>query len=567
VSFDALAASSLETNGNSPKQVQEVVIVGGGVGGLSVAARISAMLPSCHVTILEKNSHVGGRCGSFDVHIPNVGKFRHERGPSLLLLPDVYKNVFRECRESDGTEYGLSMTQCIPAYQVVFEDGDAIEVGFPRASSEVMSATEITSRQIMDSFETEGSLKWDIYMKAASAFLDCGLPNFIEERLDILSFPAFLREALRDYGKAWPLKPHSDVLDEIFESEKMFALAAFQDLYVGLEPYRNNQLFGGGVLKSTAPAVFGLLAAIELHPNNKKAGGKCTFWGVEGSILSFSPVCLLFLAHSLLPVFAPVGGFAAVSSALEELALELGVTIQCNKTVTSVHSDGVFVCDTGPGNDEATAKNEFVRADLIVVNADLPYATKSLLFKDTSSDNTRRQPQFDWDDSFSFSAGVISFHWSVGKSLDDLNTHNVFLVAASRSQAEASWQVLRTNRGNVDAKQPFNFYVHRATKTDPTAAPAECDSIMVLVPCRTLLRDADCAKLPRNEAMKKYSEQFSEDVVSKARQAVLERLSALGSLCDLKDHILDEVVDTPATWADQYNLAAGTPFALVRSVL
>jgi len=53
----------------------------------------------------------------------------------------------------------------------------------------------------------------------------------------------------------------------------MKALASFQDLYVGLEPYKNNDQFGGGVLKKTAPAVFGLLAALELHPSNNKAGG------------------------------------------------------------------------------------------------------------------------------------------------------------------------------------------------------------------------------------------------------------------------------------------------------
>lgn len=54
----------------------------------------------------------------------------------------------------------------------------------------------------------------------------------------------------------------------------MRALASFQDLYVGLEPYKNNDQLFGGVTQSTAPAVFGLLAAIELHPENKKAGGK-----------------------------------------------------------------------------------------------------------------------------------------------------------------------------------------------------------------------------------------------------------------------------------------------------
>ena len=63
------------------------------------------------------------------------------------------------------------------------------------------------------------------------------------------------------------------MLDDTFVSNKMKALASFQNLYVGLEPYRNDDQIGGGVLKKTAPAVFGLLAAIELHTTNKKAGG------------------------------------------------------------------------------------------------------------------------------------------------------------------------------------------------------------------------------------------------------------------------------------------------------
>ena len=33
--------------------------------------------------------------------------------------------------------------------------------------------------------------------------------------------------------QSWPLKPHSDVLELTFESDKMRALASFQDLYVG----------------------------------------------------------------------------------------------------------------------------------------------------------------------------------------------------------------------------------------------------------------------------------------------------------------------------------------------
>lgn len=267
--------STLQMANHDGASSKKVVIVGGGIGGLATAARIQSTLPNCEVTIVEKNSEIGGRCGSFE-RILKQGSFRHEKGPSLLLLPDVYRDVFAACSKSGkgAEDYGLKMAQCVPAYQVVFEDGSKLNVGFPRSSGSKMSLEEVESRRIMDSFEQGGSTKWDDYMRACSAFLDCGLPNFIEEKLDLVSFPSFIQEALRDFGKAWPLKPHSDVLDAIFESEKMKALASFQDLYVGLEPYRNSAQVGGGVFQSTAPAVFGLLAAIELHPSNTKSGGK-----------------------------------------------------------------------------------------------------------------------------------------------------------------------------------------------------------------------------------------------------------------------------------------------------
>lgn len=66
---------------------------------------------------------------------------------------------------------------------------------------EDMGQAEIESRKKMDSYEPNGAKKWDEYMMATSAFLDAGLSNFIEERLDLASFPNFIKEALRDFGK------------------------------------------------------------------------------------------------------------------------------------------------------------------------------------------------------------------------------------------------------------------------------------------------------------------------------------------------------------------------------
>jgi phytoene desaturase (3,4-didehydrolycopene-forming) len=265
-------------------------------------------------------------------------------------------------------------------------------------------------------------------------------------------------------------------------------------------------------------------------------------------------------------VFAPIGGFQAVTSALESLAKDFGVTVQCNTTVVNITDNGVYFHQANRN------KNDFLPADLILVNADLPYARKSLLMKENQrpsmNQRVKSSETFDWDDKFSFSSGVISFHWSLDKPLDDLNTHNVFLVAGSRPQAEASWTVLRLSDNgsdqnlDFDEDYPFNFYVHRASRSDPSAAPDGCDCIMVLVPCQTLERDEECAKLPRDEAIARYQQQFPDDFITKVKSAVLKRMASVATLADMEEHILHEVVDTPATWADQYNLAAGTPFAL-----
>lgn len=206
----------------------------------------------------------------------------------------------------------------------------------------------------------------------------------------------------------------------------------------------------------------------------------------------------------------------------------------------------------------------------MIVNADLPYATQTLLSarkeKRSSTDVSPPKETFDWDESFDYSSGVIAFHWSLDKRLEKLNTHNVFLIASDRSQSEKSWQTLRDNpsfAGKEVSIEPFNFYVHRPVKTDPSAAPDGCDSIMVLVPCPTLTRKEEYSKLPREESIEQYKSQINEDYIDSVRMAVIKRFEVVDGLKGLKDHIVHEVVDTPGTYAGLYNVGAGVPFGLV----
>jgi phytoene desaturase (3,4-didehydrolycopene-forming) len=455
--FRLSVASLVEEESASNREPVErrphVVIVGGGVGGLAMAARLA--VAAVQVTLLEKNAFTGGRCGSFAVELTDpqndaaIRRFRHERGPSLLLLPHLYEQLYQDVAHTTVAAYGLTMRPCVPAYTVVFEDGDRISVGFPDSvmkndDNDALQRCYQESRHIMNRWEEQGAEKWDDYLDICRSYLQCGLPNFIEERLDLSTLPSFIQAATRNGFQAWPLKPHSDVLDDLFQSDKMRALASFQDLYVGLEPYRNDRFPGGGVGHTTAPAVFGLLSAIELHP-------ECG-------------------------VFAPVGGFQSVQESLHRLAIDSGVKIQCNTTVVRVTGEGVYCHDTNDAEESesnaATHSSKFMPADMVVMNADLPYAQKSL-FEEPGAD-----AKYDWDDEhYRYSSGVIAFHWSMNRSLDELNTHTVFLCAANRTVAQQSWESVRslnvtgTSFMTLGNDEPFNFYVHRASETDPTAAP------------------------------------------------------------------------------------------------
>ena len=316
----------------------------------------------------------------------------------------------------------------------------------------------------------------------------------------------------------------------------------------------------------------------------------CLVYSVIILLFSFSNSNSLSISLFLIQVFAPMGGFQKVSQAFEQLALESGVEIHYNRNVEEVTKDGIsYTIDNDDANDnENENENDdqinFLPADMIIVNADLPYSTKTLVNDGTTTKKTQKKilPRYDWDDKYDFSSGVIAFYWSVNKQCTTLNTHNVFLVSSDRSEMEKSWSAIRyndpttstfdndndgdgSNDGSNDGSTknyPFNFYVHRASCVDESAAPKGCDSLMILVPCCTLKHDKDLAHLHRDESIKGYKKQFDDEFISKVREKVLCRLGALDGLQELDSNIVDEKVDTPATYADYYNLAAGTPFAL-----
>jgi phytoene dehydrogenase-like protein len=86
------------------------------------------------------------------------------------------------------------------------------------------------------------------------------------------------------------------------------------------------------------------------------------------------------------------------------------------------------------------------------------------------------------------------------------------------------------------------------------------DSILVLVPCPTLVRQKELAFVPRTEALAIYEKQFTKEYMDSIRNAINRRIEMI--IPHFSTLILHEVIDTPITYANQYNVGGGTPFGL-----
>jgi phytoene desaturase len=224
-------------------------------------------------------------------------------------------------------------------------------------------------------------------------------------------------------------------------------------------------------------------------------------------------------------VWFPMGGLYAVIASLVAIAEKQGARFVYNAPVAQIE-----LAD-GRATGVLLENGERIAADVVIANADLPYVYRHLLPDSDLADRIDRKK---------FTCSTITFYWGVDKIYPQLDHHNVFLA----SDYQGSFQRIFEEHTLPD--QP-SFYVHAPARTDPDAAPAGQDTLMVLVPAGHLDEQAD---------------QDVDALRERARASVLRRLSAELGIDDLKDRIKFEVAYTARDWRDRYNLAKGAAFGL-----
>lgn len=212
-------------------KTRSIIVVGAGVGGLVAATHLARR--GLNVTVLEKNSHAGGRCDRFtrDGH-------RFDAGPTLMVMPLLYEAEFAAL----GTSLRdmLELQRVDPTYHLVFDDGSQLAL-----TSDMKSMQEQ-----MEGFERgsfHGLLR---YLEEGHRHYHLGIERLVNH--DFRRASEFF--TLKNMPLALQLKPfanHYHNMASYFDDPRLKSAFTFQDVYMGLSPFE-------------APTTFSMMPYTEL---------------------------------------------------------------------------------------------------------------------------------------------------------------------------------------------------------------------------------------------------------------------------------------------------------------
>jgi phytoene desaturase len=211
--------------------MNDVVVIGAGIGGLAAAARLAKL--GFQVDVYEKASHPGGRAS-----VIQKDGYRFDTGPTLFLMPEVFAETFAALGERMGDH--LDLMRLDPTYRVHFHDRSTLDLSsnLPKMQSQ-LEDLEPGSFQRFLSFMAEGAVHYQT-----------SLDHFVGRNFRSLG-EYFSPANLPLLFKLKALVSHASNTSRYFKDPRLQAAFSFQNMYLGLSPY-------------DAPATFSLLQYTEL---------------------------------------------------------------------------------------------------------------------------------------------------------------------------------------------------------------------------------------------------------------------------------------------------------------
>jgi len=504
------------THSNAP---QSAIVIGSGIGGLSLAIRLQAM--GYATTVVEKLDIPGGRAYQKNVEVDGVGQFTFDMGPTVLTVPHFIEELFAiqpgdtpAPRSQDFTSYSLDAVTISSATKRVLGDTPAADTPqSPSFSDTSYTKNYLDLRPIFPFYR--------IYFEDGTYFdYDGDYQNTIDQirkltglESEVEGFKRFHVEALKVFEKGFLELGHTHFThawDMIRILPDMFQLGVVRSLFSYIQKYfqhpKTQQVFSfepllvGGNPYSV-PAIYVMIHFVEKT------------WGVHYAM----------------------GGTGALVRALVQKFEELGGTLRLNAEVAEITTQDSSLPFAAP---RATGvrlhSGEKLRSDIVCSNADYAH-TYSLVKHAKLFNNTFKTKKLT---SYSMSLFVIYFAFKDDPRYPlNLQHHNIILGGEYKPELEAIFKT-----GQLHPK--FSQYLHVPTYTDPSMAPKGYHTAYTLV----------CVP---NKATGSYNWAHNSDAF---QDKVLDFIEEKSYIPDLKERLVHASYINPDYFETVLNSTYGNAF-------
>ncbi|MAT98409.1 MAG: hypothetical protein CL608_14795 [Anaerolineaceae bacterium] len=275
--------------------MNDIPIIGAGIGGLSTAIRLAAA--GQRVTIYEKNPQIGGKMGQVE-----ADGFRWDIGPSVITMRHVFEELFASAGRR--LEDYLTLEPVEPLTRYFYPNDTILDATQDRAQM---------ARQI-EQIEPRDVAGYLAYLAYAEQIHRITGPVFIYDRPP--TWRSFLRVPFTDWFKIDGLRTMQAAIEAHVQSPELRQLLGRFATYVGGSPY-------------LAPATLNVIAHVEL------AGG---VWYPRGGIYAIAQA-MARLARELgvtIHTNCGVQEIVVENGRFQHLLLETGGTVAGTAVVSNL---------------------------------------------------------------------------------------------------------------------------------------------------------------------------------------------------------------------------------------
>ena len=339
----------------------------------------------------------------------------------------------------------------------------------------------IETLESIEKYSSIGYLKYlsssyEKYKIVNTKFLEKPMTNLSE----IINF-----ESISNLVKINPVPSSYKYLSKYITNEKILNYLVFKSMYIGVNPFKESNLY---TLIPTISKLYGL-------------------WYIKGGMYSY--------IKALEKLIYELGGKVTFNTEVDEILIE-------NKNIKGVKSN-----------------NKIFNCDIVVCNADFPYAIRNLIKSDSLKDNYNN----DKIENLNYSCSTFIMYLALDKKYDNLKTHNIYIGEDFKENLQKPFY------GSIPDKPSVYMY-----------SPSKVDSSMCSNSKETLNIVLRVPNLSYENVV------WNNKTIKDTRNKIMNSIKNIKGLEDLESHIIYEKILTPNNLEKDYNAYNGTAFGIGHNI-